>query len=182
MNRDMTAISAINELVLRFARAVELRDWATVRFCLANEVEIDFSEHLNQPAVRFKAEGLVRSLRQIYDQPGLTIQHTISNQSVSTHQDKAICISYYVLQHSIANRLPEQSAFTLYGWYVDTLIQGDGGEWKIQKRKMVIRWASGDTRLLKYPGQINNGLPWRSLCASLQQRAMDLPASSQEFI
>ncbi len=175
MNRDITAESAINELVLRFARALELRDWAAVRVCLANEVEIDFSEHLNQPTVRFKAEGLVRSLRQIYDQPGLTIQHTISNQSVSIHQDRAICISYYVLQHSITGRLSEQSAFTLYGWYVDSLVQEESGEWKIQKRKMVIRWASGDTQLLKYPGQINNGLPWHSLCASIRQRSIDLP-------
>jgi 3-phenylpropionate/cinnamic acid dioxygenase small subunit len=131
----------IIDVILRFARALDLQDWDLCRSCFADEVEADYSELRGTPPSTTSADAFVALRRE--GLRGLKTQHLSTNHSVTVDGDAAVCVSYLVI---FRYKPGDDDTFHTHGYYIHNLIRTDDG-WKICKVKQSVFWNTGNPRL-----------------------------------
>ena len=126
---------AISDVLIRYATALDGRDWELLASCFTDDATLDydtsgtygrdaFVEHCRAGLARMKAT-----------------QHCVTNHVISTDGDRAHSTSYVIAQHVRANDV----TFTLGGTYSDDLVRA-GTEWRIASRRFVTSWKAGQLR------------------------------------
>ena len=126
---------AISDVLIRYATALDGRDWELLASCFTDDATLDydtsgtygrdaFVEHCRAGLARMKAT-----------------QHCVTNHVISTDGDRAHSTSYVIAQHVRDNDV----TFTLGGTYSDDLVRVGTG-WRIASRRFVTSWKAGQLR------------------------------------
>ena len=126
---------AISDVLIRYATALDGRDWELLASCFTDDATLDydtsgtygreaFVEHCKAGLARMKAT-----------------QHCVTNHVISTDGDRAHSTSYVIAQHVRENDV----TFTLGGAYSDDLVRVGTG-WRIASRRFVTSWKAGQLR------------------------------------
>jgi len=116
----------IADVLVRYATAVDTRDWALFRTCFTAECQADYGEIGSWPGV----DEFAGFMQQIHDQCGRSL-HRITNIVVTGHGDLAAARSYV----DAVVMFPDYQAGTrAIGYYDDQLVFTPDG-WKIAQRR-----------------------------------------------
>lgn len=130
--------AAVVDVVLGFARALDVKDWAACRRCFTDEIEADYSDLRGEPPRTVKADDFVALRRGALET--LKTLHLSSNHLVTLDGDRATCVSAAVIHRF----RPEDGArFDTYCAYTHVLVRGASG-WKINKVKQSVYWSTGN--------------------------------------
>lgn len=138
----------IIDITLRYARGLDLKDWAMFRSCFADEIDADFTSFNGLPPARVRAEDNVAFARE--NVQGLTTQHVSTNHAVEFEGDDAAnCIAYMVAQHRrpVAGSVGRAGRYDMHGHYEYRMRRTADG-WRIVGMKMMLYWEEGDPMVI----------------------------------
>ncbi|NJL41404.1 MAG: nuclear transport factor 2 family protein [Leptolyngbyaceae cyanobacterium SM1_4_3] len=133
----------ISNVVNRFASSLDLQDWSQFRSCFMDEIEADYSDLRNEPAIRIKADDFVESRRAALS--SLKTQHQLTNLNLTIETDEATCVSCVVINR-FHPHYTGVNRFNTHGYYIHTLARTLKG-WKISKIKQIVFWNEGNPHL-----------------------------------
>ena len=133
--------AAVIDVVLGFARALDVKDWAACRRCFMDEIETDYSDLRGEPAQTVKADDFVALRRAALER--LTALHLSANHLVTVEGDHATCVSAAVIHRF---RPEDGERFDTYCAYTHTLARTASG-WKISKVKQTVYWSTGNPEI-----------------------------------
>jgi 3-phenylpropionate/cinnamic acid dioxygenase small subunit len=131
---------AVEEVLTRYAFALDRRDWDLLATCFAQDAELVY-EPL-PPFTGFAA--LQAAMRSGLE--GTTTQHMITNIRVAVDGDRASAWSYGQATHR-RDGLDGGNLFVTGGAYEDALARGDDG-WRIARRHVHAQWTSGNPQVV----------------------------------
>jgi len=136
--RELQDRAAVIDVVLAFARSLDVKDWLACRRCFTDEIETDYSDLRGEPPSTVKADEFVALRRRALEK--LKTLHLSANHLVALDGDRATCVSAAVIHRF----RPEDGArFDTYCAYAHSLVRGASG-WKIHKVKQTVYWNTGD--------------------------------------
>ena len=123
---DRQARQDIGELLVRYASAIDGRDWDLFRTCFTRDCQADYQDigHWHD------REGLTQFMVDAHVGLGPT-QHRISNAAIAVEGDHASARTYVDL---VALMPDGSSGLSSIGWYDDELVRTDDG-WRIARRR-----------------------------------------------
>ena len=130
--------AAVIDVVLAFARALDVKDWAACRRCFTDEIETDYSDLRGEPPQTVKADDFVALRRTALER--LKTLHLSANHLITVEGDRATCVSAAVI-HRL--RPEDGERFDTYCAYTHALVRV-GGLWKISKVKQTVYWNTGN--------------------------------------
>ena len=129
----------IAEVLIRYATGIDFKDWALLRTCWTEDVDVDYGE-----VGRYSgADAITGLMEQLHDAMGPTY-HRLSNFAIAVDGDRATARSYV---HAVLQAIPEDAASWVeaLGHYDDELVRTPEG-WRIAKRTtQIARVQSGVT-------------------------------------
>jgi 3-phenylpropionate/cinnamic acid dioxygenase small subunit len=116
----------IGELLVRYASAIDLRDWDLFRTCFTPDCRADYQGI----GAWDDLDGLAGFMVEVHRAMGPT-QHRISNAAIAVTGDRASARTYV----DMVGLAPDgASGVNALGWYDDELVRtGDG--WRIASRR-----------------------------------------------
>ena len=129
---------AVSDVVLQFARSLDIKDWEACRRCFTDEIETDYSDLRGEPPARVTADDFVAKRRAALQH--LKTLHLSTNHLVMVEGERATCISTAVI-HRL--RPGDGERFDTYCAYTHTLVRTAAG-WKIAKVKQTVHWNTGN--------------------------------------
>jgi 3-phenylpropionate/cinnamic acid dioxygenase small subunit len=138
----------IDDVLARYAFALDLREWHDLRSVFSEDAEIDYSESTQ---LHSGIEQIVEFFRSTAIRVAAT-QHLLHTSRVwHTGEDTAEGLTH-VTAHHVAYGLPwpvaEEATYTVTGTYTDRYIRTPVG-WRIAYRRNSILTRSGDMTLLR---------------------------------
>jgi len=133
---------AILEVLHRYCRALDTRDWELLGTVFAPEAQMDFSDYGGLMDGREATVAQISSVIGTLD----ATQHAVSNVETVFTPDGATCRSYYHAQH-VRHAAPGGENFIVAGTYNDRLERRDG-EWVILYRALELTWSEGNAAVL----------------------------------
>jgi 3-phenylpropionate/cinnamic acid dioxygenase small subunit len=141
---DLLDRAAVIDLSFRYATAIDTRDWALLRTCFCDEVDVDFSSFTGRPAPgKVSAEDWVAMVRGTVGGLDHT-QHLISNQVITLDGDVGRYRAYVQAQHVLAG-----DGFYLVGGTYDNEVRRDGDGWRLSAMRVELGWAQGDPEVMR---------------------------------
>src|SRR4030095_14891679 len=95
----------IVDTIVRWAYALDTKDWAAARTCFTDEVETDYSDPRDTSPTRLTAEAFVELRRRAHAK--LMTQHLSTNHLVTLDGDHATCVSATLIHRLRPNKQPE---------------------------------------------------------------------------
>ena len=130
--------TAVSDVVLTFARSLDLKDWESCRGCFLNEVETDYADLRGELPSKVAADDFVAKRRGALDH--LQTLHLSTNHQVTFEGDTATCVSAAVIHR---RRAEDGERFDTYCSYTHTLRRTSAG-WKISNVKQTVHWNTGN--------------------------------------
>lgn len=134
---------AINRVMLRFGRSLDLGDWPSYRSCFTDKLLVDFQRLTGQPKVLVDADEWTRFADLILSP--VRRHHVYTNFTVLLDGDRATGNWYMTARHWKATDLGS-STYNQFGWYDSSFIRLDG-EWKMDYIKHDFQWVDGNNAL-----------------------------------
>lgn len=131
----------LNELMNRYAAAIDLRDWSRLRTVFADQVEADFTSMGTKAMFRGSAEDWVAAVRATITGFDAT-QHFFANHSVELDGDRATDLRYMQARHVLG-----AAYYTIAGYYTGEMVRTPAG-WRIARYRLTVTWSDGDRRLM----------------------------------
>ena len=129
----------ISEQVIRYATAVDRRDWIMFADCFTDPVHADYSEN-GLAAAEFARDDLVAIVRGAVSGYTAT-QHLSPNHVIEfddSDPDRAICHSYMYAQHHDEDS-DGGALFLLRGSYTNHMLRTSDG-WRIERLVQHVSW------------------------------------------
>ncbi len=139
--RDRTEII---DLVVRFANAFDSQDWNTLRSCLTETVETDYSQFRGEAPAQESADAYVASRREGLS--GLRTLHISTNHSVTVSGDEAVCQSAYRIYRLDPEREEGENRLDTAGSYEHGLVRTAQG-WRIRSIRQEVLLREGNPHL-----------------------------------
>jgi len=140
---DIEALLAEREIIalaVRYADAIDEKDWDRFRTCFTDEVAIDSSALRGIPPSTLGVDAWVRRVRSSVEVFEVTL-HYLSNQQVTIRGDEASCYSYMYAQH--LRRLDgAEERFVVHGAYTHAMRRTAEG-WRISGVKVDFKIRDG---------------------------------------
>ena len=134
----------ITDVVLRFARAMDVQDWGLLRSCLSSSLDVDYFDLRGDPPSTIAADDFVAA--RVKGLAGLKTQHISTNHLVTIDGDAAECSSCFLI-HRVDPSAPEGSnRFDTAGHYLHRLSRTSGG-WRIHGIKQTVVWNRGNPQV-----------------------------------
>lgn len=143
---DFAAWQAVFDLSVRYAEAIDRRDWDALEQVFAPQVTVDFSSFAKAPAPAAPVDGSawVAVVRRTID-GFVSTQHLIGNQRITVESaDSAKYTAYVQAQHW----MDRDRWYLVGGWYQNRARQIDGN-WRIEAITFNQTWDAGDRGLLR---------------------------------
>ena len=129
---------AIDDVLYRYAQALDSRDWDLLRSCFTDDAVADY---LDLGGVNEGLETIVALCRGALD--GLDAsQHLIGSPLAQVDGDTATATCYLQAQH-VFNGAPGGDQYLVGGTYVDRLVRTPEG-WRIKHRTLHATWTNGN--------------------------------------
>ncbi|QBD75266.1 nuclear transport factor 2 family protein [Ktedonosporobacter rubrisoli] len=136
--------ASIEDVVTRFTTAVDGRDWSTLRSCLAEEIDLDYTSlHGGVPLHLPIDQVLADWGKRIPSNVG--VHHALTNREIALKGDEAICTAYLQAHHFLIES--GEFTWTLGGKYTVTLRRSEQG-WKICRLVFIAQWVNGDREII----------------------------------
>ena len=134
--------AAISDVVLRYAAAVDGRDWDMFTSCFTDPVFINFVSFSPTAAEEMPRSAWVARVRSLI--PGFdATQHLSSNHDITIATDgNATCVSAMQATHVL-----DDSIAVLGGFYTNQLVRAADRTWRIESCTLTVTWRTGDQRL-----------------------------------
>ena len=132
--------TAVTDVVLRYATALDTRDWDLLRTCFTDDVVTHYGPGPAQEGY----EAFERTSRA-WLPPQVRSQHLIANVVVEV-TDEGASSSAYVRADHVHEDLPGEHLEFL-GRYLDELVRTSEG-WRIRHRRFEIWWTQGAGEVL----------------------------------
>ena len=129
------------EVVLAFARSLDLKDWPGCRRCFTDDIETDYSDLRGDPPQTVKADDFVALRRTALEK--LKTLHLSANHLVTVDGDRATCVSAAVIYRL---RPEDGERFDTYCAYTHGLVRTASG-WKISTVKQTVYWNTGNPEI-----------------------------------
>jgi 3-phenylpropionate/cinnamic acid dioxygenase small subunit len=132
---------AISDLLLRYGRALDDRDWAKLETCFTPDAKAIYAEL----GVQDGRDAIIQTCRgalSILD----SSQHIITNHEIEINGTVAHAQSYMHAQHT-KNNTPGGDNFTIGGTYIDDLVKTSDG-WKIRQKELRFVWKEGNPAVI----------------------------------
>jgi ketosteroid isomerase-like protein len=131
----------IVDVCVRYARALDRRDWALLRTCFVPDVAVEYEGM--DPIKGYDAlERVCRAALEPLD----VSQHLLGNFTVELDGDVAECECYLHAQHVRAGTAGGEQ-YVVAGTYRDTL-RRDADGWLITHRTLDVVWTAGNSAVL----------------------------------
>lgn len=130
---------AIQKLLTRYARAVDLRDWDLYKSCFAPDAVIDYTASGGVRASRDEATQWVSDAIAMFPMS----QHLVVNFDIRVDGERATSYADFYNPMGRPDGSGGQSLLFVGGAYVDKL-EKRLGEWKITERVEKMYWFTGD--------------------------------------
>lgn len=140
--RDLGDRRDIGELIMRYATALDTRDWALLEAVFTNDAVADYGELAG--GVHRGVDAIARTCRSALTGLDAT-QHMITNVAIEIDGDDARASCCLHAQH-VLNRPDGPAMFTVGGIYRDRLRRMSAG-WRIAHRELRPIWTRGDEGL-----------------------------------
>ena len=134
---DLVDRAAIVDVRVRYAYALDSRDWALLATCFADDVVVDMD---GQPPIADYAE-LEAVCRRVLE-PLAVSQHLLGNHNVELAGDTATGRCSFHAQHVRAELAPDDK-LVIAGTYEDRYVRRDGA-WLIVHRRLAVAWTDGN--------------------------------------
>lgn len=131
---------AIVDTVVRWAQALDAKDWAGARSCFTDEVETDYTDLRGPGPTRVQADAFVELRRQALGR--LKTHHVSTNHLVTLDGDQATCQSAMLI-HRLDPSRETDNTFDTLAHYTHTLVRTLQG-WKITRVQQSIAWNRGN--------------------------------------
>ena len=135
---DLRDRVTVTEVVLQFARSLDVKDWKACRRCFMDEIETDYSDLRGEPPAQVTADDFVAKRRAALEH--LKTLHLSTSHLVTVEGDRATCVSAAVI-HRL--RTGDGERFDTYASYAHTLVRTAAG-WRIAKVKQTVHWNTGN--------------------------------------
>jgi 3-phenylpropionate/cinnamic acid dioxygenase small subunit len=132
---------AISDLLLRYGRALDDRDWAKLKTCFTPDAKAIYGE-LGFQDGRDAIIQTCRGALEILD----SSQHIITNHEIEIDGNAAHARSYLHAQHT-KNGTQGGDNFTIGGTYIDDLVKTPDG-WRIRQKELVFVWQDGNPAVI----------------------------------
>ncbi|HYA34936.1 MAG TPA: nuclear transport factor 2 family protein [Candidatus Binataceae bacterium] len=131
----------ISDVQLRYATALDTRDWALFRTCFTDEIDVDFTSVFGGEPRRVSADRWAEAAKRTLTGLKAT-QHMITNHVITVDGDSALCVAYVQAQHYLPNDKGE-STQTMGGYYTNRFERTPQG-WRIRSCKLTLTWNTGN--------------------------------------
>ena len=132
----------IDDLLARYASALDERDWERLASCFAADAEANYGGATGRCVGYPAIEQLCRSILEPLD----ASQHLIAGPEVEIVGDEAHARTGFQAQH-VRRGCEGGSHFIIGGTYVDRLVRRPEG-WRIASRELRAIWSEGNPRVL----------------------------------
>lgn len=129
----------IDDLLTRYATAVDARDWVLYETCFTSDAVIDFTA---SGGIKGTLVEVRRWLSEVMPVFAVT-QHLVTNRSVALDGDTATSRSYFFNPLGLPDGKGGMTMYFDGGYYHDTLVRTENG-WRIAER---VEEAAYTTRL-----------------------------------
>jgi 3-phenylpropionate/cinnamic acid dioxygenase small subunit len=132
---------AVVDVCVRYATALDHRDWALLRTCFRPDADADY-----------EGIGPLRGYDQLEEvcrralEPLAASQHLLGNFVVETAGDEATATCYFQAQH-VRPGTPGGDNYVVAGTYTDRQVRTDGA-WRIVHRRLTVSWTDGNPAVL----------------------------------
>jgi len=133
----------IENLLVRYAIALDTRDWELLASCFVPDVVYRFAHVGDVEGI----DGVVEICRRSLD-PLDASQHLIASPYVEVHGDEARSRCSFQAQH-VREGLEGGRNFVVAGTYVDRLRRTEDG-WRIVRRELERTWTEGNPAVLAH--------------------------------
>ena len=116
----------ISELLVRYATAIDRRDWPLFRTVFTDDCELDYGEIGAWRGV----DAVAEFMEQVHALAGHTM-HRLSNQAVAVDGDKATARTYI---DGLIMTADNNSGVNAIGYYDDEIVRAADG-WRIARRR-----------------------------------------------
>lgn len=140
--------NAIYDVMMRFGRGLDRKDWRLYRSCFGSKLTLDFSRMTGEPAQEVDADLFVEFART--RQRSHAAFHQYSNFQVNIRDDRADCILYMVARHRISESGHGDPLNVFVGWYENEFVRGPDG-WKISVLRTPLQWVEGNALIKDKP-------------------------------
>ena len=135
----------IEELLFRFMRAFDEKAWESMRGCLTETIQCDYSSFRGTPPLEIAREDYVDQRRTAL--ASLSTQHNLSNLSISESGNNAqIDCNYAILRFHPDFDGSRDRYFHSYGQYRFKVVR-NGGEWRISSITQLLLMNKGNSAL-----------------------------------
>jgi SnoaL-like domain len=117
----------IAEVLIRYATGIDFKDWALLRTCWIEDVDVDYGE-----VGRYSgADAITGLMEQLHGAMGPTY-HRMTNFAIAVDGDRATARSYV---HAVLQAIPDDATSWVeaLGHYDDELLRTSDG-WRIARR------------------------------------------------
>lgn len=128
------------DTIVRYAQALDAKDWSGARACFADEVETDYGDLRGTGPQRVRAEAFVDLRRQALEP--LQTHHLSTNHLVTLDGDRATCVSATLI-HRLDPARASDNTFDTLAHYTHTLARTPAG-WRITRIKQTVAWNRGN--------------------------------------
>jgi 3-phenylpropionate/cinnamic acid dioxygenase small subunit len=130
----------IVDTVVRYASALDAKDWTAARACFADEIETDYGDLRGTGPERLGAASFVELRRRALE--GLRTHHMSSNHLVTLDGDRATCVSSMLI-HRLDPGRDADNTFDTLAWYTHGLVRTPAG-WRIARVTQRVAWNRGN--------------------------------------
>jgi hypothetical protein len=136
----------VSDVVIRYATALDQRNWPLLRSILTDQIHIDYSSFFPALDTVMAADDWVAGVTKL--SRFYATQHLSTNHVHSIDGDEASCVSYVQAAHFLTWEDVNYACF-LYGHYTNLLTRTDTG-WKIRKCTLQVTASLGDARVFEW--------------------------------
>jgi hypothetical protein len=142
VTRALLDRAELEELMNRYAAAIDRRDWGRLRTVFADgEIEADFTSMGVKQIFRGPAERWVEAVRQTITGFDAT-QHFFANHSAEVHGDRALDTRYMQARHQL-----DAEHYTIGGYYTGRMVRTPHG-WRVAAYTLTVTFGDGNRRLM----------------------------------
>ena len=132
----MTDVAAVVDVCVRYARALDRRDWELLASCFDDDAVVEF-----EGVEPIEGVSALIDVCRMALEPLDVSQHLLGNHHVEIAGDRADSECYLHAQHVRSARAPADK-YVVAGRYVDTLRRHEDG-WRITRRRLEVAWTDG---------------------------------------
>jgi len=132
------------DTILRFAYALDSKNWSLLRDCLTEQIDTDYTALRGESRHISSRDDFIE--KRIKDIGKLRTQHIITNQLATLHTDHAECTSCFLI-HRVDPACEEgDNTFDTAGHYLHGLVQTNHG-WRIERIHQTVLWNRGNREI-----------------------------------